>query len=84
MHNSMDHEQIEEIWTTVSHYVTERQKLDCAVNFVKVLVDQGVDIKTLRAAQEYDEKLTEAVNIVLEDTEDNEEVDVSNYYDEDE
>ena len=76
------HEDIERLWNAVVHYVPERQKLDCAVNFVKVLVDQGVDIKTLRAAQEYDEKLTEAVNIVLEDTDDNEEVDVSNYYDE--
>ena len=76
----MDSTQIEEIWTTVSHYVTERQKLDCAVDFVKTLVDQGVSIKTLKAAQEYDDKLTEAINIVLEDAEDDEYVDTENYY----
>ena len=80
MQNSMEQEQIEEIWTTVSHYITDRQKLDCAVDFVKTLVDQGVPIRTLKAAQEYDEKLTEAIDIVLEDTEDDEEADTSNYY----
>lgn len=80
MHNSMEQEQIEEIWTTVSHYITDRQKLDCAVDFVKTLVDQGVPIRTLKAAQEYDDKLTEAIDIVLEDTEDDEEADTSNYY----
>ena len=31
--------------------------------------------------QEYDDKLTEAIEIVLEDVEDDEDVDVSNYYD---
>jgi hypothetical protein len=76
----MDSTQIEELWTTVSHYVTERQKLDCAVDFVKTLVDQGVSIKTLKAAQEYDDKLTEAITIVLEDAEDDEYVDTDNYY----
>lgn len=82
MENSMNHEQIEEMWNTISHYVTDRQKLDCAVDYVKELLDQGVSIKTLKAAQEYDEKLTEAIVIVLADTEDDEEADVSNYYDE--
>ena len=76
----MDHEQIEEIWTTIPHYITERQKLDCAVDYVKTLLDQGVSIKTLKAAQEYDDKLTEAIEIVLEDTEDDEYMDTDNYY----
>jgi|TARA_A100001388_G_scaffold277311_1_gene267953 hypothetical protein len=80
MEQTMDSTQIEELWTTVSHYVTERQKLDCAVDFVKTLVDQGVSIKTLKAAQEYDDKLTEAITIVLEDAEDDEYVDTDNYY----
>ncbi len=80
MEPTMDSTQIEELWTTVSHYLTERQKLDCAVDFVKTLVDQGVSIKTLKAAQEYDDKLTEAITIVLEDAEDDEYVDTGNYY----
>ena len=50
------------------------------MDYVKTLVDQGVSIKTLKAAQEYDDKLTEAIEIVLEDTEDDEYVDTDNYY----
>lgn len=80
MEQTMDSTQIEELWTTVSHYVTERQKLDCAVDFVKTLVDQGVSSKTLKAAQEYDDKLTEAITIVLDDAEDDEYADTENYY----
>ena len=67
MEPTMDSAQIEEIWTTVSHYVPERQKLDCGDDFVKTLVDQGIDSEVLKAAMEYDEKLTEAITIVLED-----------------
>ena len=67
MEPTMDSTQIEEIWTSISHYVPERQKLDCAVDFVKTLVDQGIDSDVLKAAMEYDEKLTEAITIVLED-----------------
>jgi len=67
MEQTMDSTQIEELWTTVSHYVPERHKLDCAVDFVKTLVDQGIDSEVLKGAMEYDEKLTEAITIVLED-----------------
>lgn len=67
MEHYMDSTQIEEIWTSISHYVPERQKLDCAVDFVKTLVDQGIDSDVLKGAMEYDEKLTEAITIVLED-----------------
>jgi hypothetical protein len=81
MEQTMDSTHIEEIWTTVTHYIPERQKLDCAVDFVKTLVDQGVDMRTLKAAQEYDEKLTEAITIVLQDADDDEFVDTEFYED---
>ncbi len=40
---TMTSEQIETIWSSISHYVPERQKLDCAIDYVKTLVDQGAD-----------------------------------------
>ena len=67
MEQAMDSNLVEESWTSISHYVPERQKVDCAVDYVKTLIDQGVDNSTLKAAMEYDEKLTEAIKIVLED-----------------
>ena len=44
-----------------------RKYLEEGVDFVKTLVDQGIDSEVLKAAMEYDEKLTEAITIVLED-----------------
>ena len=67
MEQIMDSTQIEEIWTSVSHYIPERQKIDCAVDYVKTLLDHGIESSTLKAAMEYDEKLTEAIKIFLED-----------------
>ncbi len=67
MEPQMDSNLVEEIWTSISHYVPERQKIDCAVDYVKTLIDQGVEHSTLKAAMEYDEKLTEGIKIVLAD-----------------
>ena len=61
------HEDIERLWDSVVHYVPERQKLDCAIDYVKTLVDQGADSSVIRGSMEIDEKLTEAIRIVLED-----------------
>ena len=47
MEQIMDSTQIEEIWTSVSHYIPERQKIDCAVDYVKTLLDQWNTMKNL-------------------------------------
>lgn len=80
MENQMTHDQIEEIWTSVSNYLPERVKLDCAVDYVKTLLDIGIETKVLKAAGEHDDRLEQAVNIVLEDEEEEEEEE--GYYEE--
>ena len=77
-----DHADIERLWNSIIHYVPERQKLDCGVDFVKTLVDQGIDSEVLKAAMEYDEKLTEAITIVLEDEADDAYGDDDNWHEE--
>lgn len=67
MENQMTHDQIEEIWTSISNYLPDRVKLDCAVDYVKTLLDIGVDTRVLKAAGEHDDRLEQAVQIVLED-----------------
>ena len=42
------HEEIEQIWNSISHYVPDRQKVDCAVDFIKTLVDIGVPTKVIK------------------------------------
>ena len=41
--------------------------LDCAIDYIKTLVDHGADSSVIRGSMEIDEKLTEAIKIVLED-----------------
>ena len=65
------HEEIEQIWNSINHYVPDRQKVDCAVDFIKTLVDIGVPTKVIKSAGEYDEKLEAAIESVFhEDEED--------------
>ena len=41
------HEEIEQMWNSISHYVPDRQKVDCAVDFIKTLVDIGIPTNVL-------------------------------------
>lgn len=61
------HEDIERLWNAVTHYVPERQKLDCAIDFIKSLEDIGVEQDEIKASAEYDPKLEEAINTVFEE-----------------
>jgi len=63
------HEDIERLWTSISHYVPERSKLDAAIDFIKSLEDIGVETDEIKASGEFDPKLEEAINTVFEDDE---------------
>jgi len=65
----LTHEEIEQIWSSISHYVPDRQKVDCAVDFIKTLVDIGISTKVIKSAGEYDEKLEEAIETVFDEEE---------------
>ena len=61
------HEDIERLWTSIVHYVPERQKSDMAIDFIKSLEDIGVETDEIKASAEYDPKLEEAINTVFEE-----------------
>ena len=63
------HEDIERLWNSISHYIPERQKLDCAIDFIKSLEDIGVEHDEIKASAEYDPKLEEAIASVFEEDE---------------
>ena len=63
------HEDIERLWNAIVHYVPERQKSDCAIDFIKSLEDIGVEVDEIKASAEYDPKLEEAINTVFEEDE---------------
>ena len=63
------HEDIERLWNSITHHVPERQKLDCAIDFIKSLEDIGVEHDEIKASAEYEPKLEEAINTVFEEDE---------------
>ena len=63
------HEDIVRLWNAITHYVPERQKLDCAIDFIKSMEDIGVEHNEIKASAEYDPKLEEAINTVFEEDE---------------
>ena len=60
----MNHEDIERIWNSFSHYIPDKQKSDAAIDFVSTLRDIGVEDKEIKASSDYDPKIEEAVGSV--------------------
>ena len=60
----MNHEDIERIWNSFSHYIPDKQKSDAAVDFVSTLKDIGVEDNEIKASSDYDPKIEEAVGSV--------------------
>ena len=69
----MTHEDIERIWTSFSHYISDRTKTDAAIDFVNTLKNMNVDQSEIIASSDYDPKLEEAVNSVFSGEDDEEE-----------
>ena len=69
----MTHEDIERIWNSFSHYISDRTKTDAAIDFVNTLKNMNVDQSEIKASSDYDPKLEEAVNSVFSDEDDEEE-----------
>ena len=60
----MTHEDIERIWNSFSHYISDKAKIDAAVDFVNTLKDIGVEHDEIKASSDYDPKIEEAVGSV--------------------
>ena len=61
----MTHEDIERIWNSFSHYISDRTKTDAAIDFVNTLKSMNVDQDEIKASSDYDPKLEEAVDSVF-------------------
>jgi|TARA_A100000164_G_scaffold9953_1_gene8552 hypothetical protein len=71
----MTHEDIERLWNSIVHYIPERQKTDAAIDFIRSLLDIDIEEDEIKATAEYDPKLEEAINIVFEEDDDEEQYD---------
>ena len=69
----MTHEDIERIWNSFSHYISDRTKTDAAIDFVNTLKSMNIDQDEIKASSDYDPKLEEAVESVYGKEEDEDE-----------
>ena len=69
----MTHEDIERIWNSFSHYISDKTKTDAAIDYVNTLKNMNVDQDEIKASTQYDSKLEEAVGSVFGDDDDDEE-----------
>ena len=69
----MTHEDIERIWNSFSHYISDKTKTDAAIDYVNTLKNMNVDQDEIKASTQYDSKLEEAVESVFGGDDDDEE-----------
>ena len=65
--------------TQFQTYLPERMKVDCAVDYIKTLVDLDIDTRVIKSAGTDDERLQQAIEAVLAE---DEEVAEDEYYEE--
>ena len=69
----MTHEDIERIWNSFSHYISDKTKTDAAIDFVNTLKNMNIDQNEIKASSDYDIKLEEAVDSVFANDDSDEE-----------
>lgn len=80
----MDEDFIIELWDTFKDYVPEKSKNDAASHFVDFLISKDVSNSLLGDLQGYDPHLDRAIDLVLEDVNDEEDEDEDYDYDDEE
>jgi hypothetical protein len=61
----MDEDLIIEIWDLFKEYISDKNKEVAANQFVDMLVDKDVDVKTLKGLLGYDSYLDDAINLSI-------------------
>jgi hypothetical protein len=75
----MDEDFIIELWDTFKDYVPEKNKNDAASHFVDFLVGHDVSNALLEDLQGYDPFLDRAIDLVLEDADEQDEDEDEDY-----
>ena len=75
-------EHIDRIWTSLVHFIPEKNKIDAGIDFINALRELGVEDLEIKGVAEFDTKYEEAVNAVYEEEEQDEDDSYNDYYDE--
>lgn len=80
----MEEQQIIDVWDTFKDYIPEKLRDTAASQFVDFLIGQDIETDTLEGLKGYDSHLDQAIDLVIEDNNDEENFDEDEGYEEDE
>lgn len=80
----MEEQQIIDIWDTFKDYITEKSRDTAASQYIDFLLSQDIDTKTIEGLKGYDSHLDQAIDLVLEDEQEKEDLESDPWDDEEE
>lgn len=79
----MEEQQIFDIWETFKDYIPEKSRDTAASQYVEFLLGQDIDEDTLENLKGYDDHLDQAIDLVLEENNSEDEFQEEENWDED-
>ena len=80
----MEEDLIIGVWDTFKDYMPEKNRETAATHYVDFLVGQDVTIEVLESVMGYDPHLDSAIELIVEEFKDEDEIDDEDSYNEDE
>ena len=80
----MEEDQIIGVWDTFKDYVPEKNRETAATHFVDFLIAQDVELSVLESVMGFDPHLDAAIQLIVDEFNDENQIDEDDIYDEDE
>ena len=80
----MEEDQIIGVWDTFKDYIPEKNRETAATHFVDFLIGQDVELSVLESVMGFDPHLDSAIQLIVDEFNDENLIDDDDIYDEDE
>ena len=80
----MEEDQIIGVWDTFKDYIPEKNRETAATHFVDFLIAQDVELSVLESVMGFDSHLDSAIQLIVDEFNDENQIDEDDIYDEDE
>jgi len=80
----MEEDLIIGVWDTFKDYVPEKNRETAATHFVDFLIGQDVELSVLESVMGFDPHLDSAIQLIVDEFNDENQIDEDDIYDEDE
>jgi hypothetical protein len=80
----MEEDQIIGVWDTFKDYIPEKNRETAATHFVDFLIAQDVELSVLESVMGFDSHLDSAIQLIVDEFNDENQIDEDDTYDEDE